>query len=275
MSFEDIHTDAIDVMGRKVVFRESGDGEAVLYLHGFPTSGYLWRKPMAEVASGFRAIAPDLPGFGDSDLMKGPHGWRELVGWVNEFIDALQIAPVHLAVHDWGGLIGLPWFCENPEKVRSLLVTDTSFDSKDRWHAFAAEWRKPGIGEESIGAMTKEGFAGLLSATVANPLGDDSLHEYWKSVASEERRAAKLQMYRSLDFEMFEPYMDVFPKVAGGRTRIVWGSGDMFVPPKTGHRLAERLGAEITVIDANHFLQEDAGEELGTIHLDFLESQSA
>ncbi|MFN2609963.1 MAG: alpha/beta fold hydrolase, partial [Actinomycetota bacterium] len=62
------------------------------------------------------------------------------------------------------------------------------------------------------------------------------------------------------------------PKVAGGRTRIVWGSGDMFVPPKTGHRLAERLGAEITLLNATHFLQAAAGEELGTIHLDFLES---
>jgi haloalkane dehalogenase len=263
----------IEVNGKNVSYRQAGAGQPVLYLHGFPTSGYLWRKVMREVSQGFMTIAPDLPGFGDSDLMEGHHGWRELKDWIDAFVDALGIAPVHLSVHDWGGLIGMPWFCEHPGKVRSLLISDTSFSSRDRWHALATEWRKPEVGEELLGSMTREGFGSMLAVTVSKPLDEDSAAEYFKCVATPERRAAKLQMYRSLDFPMFEPYMDEFPKIAMGKSRIIWGGADMFVPLKTAHRLSDLLSAELTVLEqANHFLQEDAGEELGKLHREFLRS---
>ena len=268
-----IETKNIEVNGKRATYRQSGTGEPVLYLHGFPTSGFLWRKVMAEVSIGFTTIAPDLPGFGDSELMEGHHGWRELKDWIDAFVDALGLGPVHLAVHDWGGLIGLPWLCEHPEKIRSLSISDTSFSSRDRWHATAAEWRKPGVGEDLLGSMTREGFDSMLTATVSRPLEEGSIAEYWKCVSTPERRATKLEMYRSLDFPMFEPYMATFPEVAKGRTRIIWGGADMFVPVKTAHRLADLLSAELTVLEeAGHFLQEDAGEEMGRLHREFLET---
>lgn len=250
---------------------EQGDGEPVLYLHGFPTSGYLWRDVMKEVAGGYRTLAPDFPGFGRSPLLEGPHTWEALVEWVDHFVEGKQIAPVHLAVHDWGGLIGLPWACLHPEKVQTLLITDTSFRSKDRWHGLAEQWRTPGVGEEFMDSMTEEGFSTLLATGGATD--PDAVAEYWKGLETTERRAAKLDMYRSLEFEMFAPLEEKLPDVAAGRVRIIWGENDPFVPPKVGLRLGERLDAEVTVLEgAGHFVQEARGAEVGRLHRELLDT---
>ncbi|MEO7803469.1 MAG: alpha/beta hydrolase [Actinomycetota bacterium] len=246
--------------------------EPVLYLHGFPNSGFLWRKTTAVVSSRYHTITPDLPGFGDAELTYSPQSWRGLIDWLDSFVDGLGLGPVHLGVHDWGGLVGLPWMCEHPEKVRSLLITNTSFSSTDRWHALATEWRKPDVGEEMMSGMTADGFAAMMSTMASKPLDAEAVAEYWKCLSTPERRQAQLEMYRSLEFSMFEPYMDEFPKIATGISRVVWGGDDPFVPAKIAHRFGERLGAEVTILEASHFVQEDAGEELGHLHLDFLAS---
>lgn len=264
-----IETRSIDVAGSMATYRELGRGEVVLYLHGFPTSGYLWRHVMAEL-EGFRAIAPDFPGFGDSDLLNSPHTWEALKTWVTLFLDALAIDEVHLGVHDWGGLIGLPWMCENPARVKSLLITDTSFNPRDRWHALATQWREPGVGEEMIGQITRDGLGSLLAVS-GSDLPEDAIDEYWKCLDSTAKQAAKLEMYRSLDFPMFEPYMQDFPRVAGGKTCIVWGESDPFVPARVAERFGQTLEAQPTVLKgAGHFLQEDRGLEVGRLHSEFL-----
>lgn len=261
---------SVDIDGSQVSYLEAGEGEPVLYLHGFPTSGHLWRDVMVPVAAQARAIAPDFPGFGRSELLKGPHTWAALLDWVGRFTETLGIDQLHLAVHDWGGLIGLPWFCENHDRVLSLLITDTSFSSTDRWHALATQWREPGIGEETIGSITQEGFEQLIR--MGSPgMDQGSVEEFWRGLETIERRVAKLEMYRSLEFEMFEPYMPVFDHLASGRTRVIWGAADPFLPAKVATRFGERTGAEVTVIEgAGHFLQQDAGDEIGKLHAAFL-----
>jgi pimeloyl-ACP methyl ester carboxylesterase len=262
----------IEIGGRSFAYREAGHGPAVLYLHGFPTSGYLWRKPIDRVSAEFRAVAPDLPGFGDSDMLEGPHTWEALCSWVDAFVNTLGLAPLHLAVHDWGGLIGLRWACDHPEKVSSLLITDTSFSSRDRWHAMAQEWRKPEVGEQLIGATTEEGFEAMMRA-ISPTIEDSSIKEFWKGMSTQPRRDAKLDMYRSLDFPMLAPFEPILPTVAPGRVKFIWGELDPFVPPKTAYRLQERLGGEVKILEgAGHFLQEDRGEASGDLHLEFLRS---
>ncbi|HLF69909.1 MAG TPA: alpha/beta fold hydrolase [Actinomycetota bacterium] len=264
----------LEIAGKRFHYAEAGSGVPVLYLHGFPTSGHLWRNVTPVVAGEYRTICPDLPGFGDSDLLDGPHGWRELTSWIDDFVTALDIAPLHLYVHDWGGLVGLPWLCDHPDKARSVTISDTSFNARDRWHAMATAWRTPEVGEQMLGEAQFEPFIGMLSTAVAQPLDDEAARHYWKGMATPERRAAKLEMYRSLDFEMFEPYMQPFLAAAAGRARVIWGEKDPFLPAKTATELAERLGAELTIVEgAGHFIQEDAGEIVGKLHLEFLSSQ--
>ncbi|WP_369405543.1 alpha/beta fold hydrolase [Aneurinibacillus tyrosinisolvens] len=101
----------------------------MLLIHGFPESSLLWKDIVPSiVSSGYRAIAPDLPGFGGSDrFLNHPHTWENYINFVTSFLEGLQVGKTHLVLHDWGGLIGLRWSRMNPEKVLSLVVTDTVY----------------------------------------------------------------------------------------------------------------------------------------------------
>ena len=107
-------------------FREAGDAGApvALLLHGYPNSSYLWKDVLPAVAdAGWRAVAPDFAGFGDSPLdargaARGPTTSRAL----DDFVAHHGLAPVALVAHDWGGLIGLRWACERP--VRGARAGD-------------------------------------------------------------------------------------------------------------------------------------------------------
>ena len=104
---------------------DAGSGPAVLFLHGFPDSAYLWRHQIpALVEAGFRAIAPDLRGFGDSDKPEGteayalPYILEDLVG----LLDHLHIERAHLVAHDWGAAAGWALAALHPERVNRLVA---------------------------------------------------------------------------------------------------------------------------------------------------------
>jgi pimeloyl-ACP methyl ester carboxylesterase len=95
--------------------------------------------------------------------------------------------------------------------------------------------------------------------------------EYWKGLSTLERRMAKLEMYRSLEFKMFEPLEPKLPEVAAKGARVVWGGADPLLHFKFALQFGERLRAEVTIFeDIGHFLQEERGRQLGDIHAQFL-----
>ena len=105
-------------------------GEArgtILAVHGWPQSSYSWRPLLTAVAdAGWRGVAPDLLGFGDSPT-DPPDTWERQVEALERLHGALALGPVVLVVHDWGGLIGLRWACDHPGRARALVISDTGF----------------------------------------------------------------------------------------------------------------------------------------------------
>ena len=81
-------------------------------------------------------------------------------------IDALDLGPVALVVHDWGGFVGLAWACEHPDRVEALVISDAGFFADGKWHGMAQAMRSE-QGEELVGALDREGFAGLLRSSGA------------------------------------------------------------------------------------------------------------
>src|SRR5205807_2046237 len=123
-----------------LAYREAGPpaGEAAagtaLFVHGWPESSWMWRGVMGPLAdAGWRAIAPDLAGFGDSPAYP-PGTWERQIRALDNLYGALDPGSVALVVHDWGGLIGLRWACDRPEAVRALCISDTGFFPDGRWH---------------------------------------------------------------------------------------------------------------------------------------------
>jgi haloalkane dehalogenase len=266
-----MHTVTVD--GARIAYRRAGSGPALLCVHGYPTSSYLWRRIAPVVGEVATVIAPDLPGFGDSELGASRGTWEEQIEFLERFATALDLGRVDLLVHDWGGLIGLRWACDVPTRLHRLVITDTGFFPDGRWHAFAKTMRTAGDGETLMDVMTYEGFAAGLRL-VAPQLPDDALHEYWKGLATQERRAAKLALYRSGDFEKLEPYRGRLGALAPP-TLILWGADDRFAPPGGGVRFSREIAGSVLEIlpGLGHFLQEDDGALVATKIRDFLRTR--
>jgi haloalkane dehalogenase len=121
-----------DVLGRRMAYVERGAGHPILFLHGNPTSSFLWRGVLPHVeAPDRRLIAPDLIGMGDSDKIPAgtePDRYR-FVGharYLDAFIDeVVGSEPLTLVLHDWGGALGFDWACRHQQRVRAIAYMET------------------------------------------------------------------------------------------------------------------------------------------------------
>ncbi len=252
-----------------LAFREEGpeDGPVALLLHGYPNSSYMWKDVMPAIAAaGWRAIAPDFAGFGDSPPLRGEGSgtWTDHVDCLDDFVAANGLAPVALLAHDWGGLIGLRWACDRPYAVRALALMGTGFFPDGKWHGLAEGLRAEGQGEQIISSITRETFGDLLRSASAN-VTDEALDEYWKAYADDQRRAAHLALYRSGNFEELRAYEGSLARL-DVPTLVLWGAEDKFAPVGGAHRFAREIpGAQLVVLEAaGHFLQEDEPDRVGS-----------
>src|SRR3712207_2113120 len=114
----------VETDGVRLHVVDEGAGQPVVLLHGNPTSSHLWRNFVVPLArAGYRAVAPDLLGFGRSDKPSDPRAYSfdRHVRHFAAVMDELRLDDVTLVVHDWGGPIALGWAVEHPERVRRLV----------------------------------------------------------------------------------------------------------------------------------------------------------
>ena len=228
-------------------------GAPVVLLHGFPESSLMWEPVMAALAAaGRRSVAPDLYGLGDSTDSE-PATFEHNLAAFAEFVDALELGPVALVVHDWGGFVGLAWACEHPELVSALVISDAGFFSDGKWHGLA-EMMRGDQGEELVGALDRDGFAGLLRAEGA-PFTDAEIDSYWRPFEDGHGQRATLEFYRSMDFEKLAPYEGKLGAL-GVPTLLLWGADDRFAPIAGAHRFAREIpGAEVVALEGvGHFV---------------------
>ena len=245
-------------------------GPPVLCLHGFPETSYMWKDLLPSLAeAGHRALAPDFPGSGDSPA-DPPNTWERLVEHVQSFVTELGLDRLALVVHDWGGLIGLRWACDHPDRVAALVISDTGFFPDGKWHGMAAALRTPGTGEAMLGALTRESFGQLL-ASLSGGFDEEAADQYWRSLGTPEGRAAILEMYRSGDFEKLAPYEGALGRL-GVPALILWAENDDFAPIGGAHRLHREIpGSKLEIVEgAGHFLHADAPERCSAAITEFL-----
>jgi haloalkane dehalogenase len=176
-------------------YRESGpaDGPVALLLHGYPESSFMWSGVMPAIAgAGWRALAPDFAGFGDSPP-EPPGTWERHVESVERFRRELGIERCVPVMHDWGGLIGMRWACEHPEAVRALVISSTGFFPDGKWHGMAKALREPGTGEQLMGRIDRSGFAAVMRQS-SSGIDDEAIAEYWKGYADETRRRGQHEL---------------------------------------------------------------------------------
>jgi haloalkane dehalogenase len=266
---------SVDGIAYREALPKGGDRAAptALALHGYPTSSYLWRAVLPRLAAaGYHAIAPDLPGFGDSQPRR-PGTWERQIENLDRFRTVLSIDRLALIVHDWGGLIGLRWACDHPGVVTAIVITDSGFFPDGKWHGLAKTLQTEGEGETVLENMTRELFAAGLRQ-VSPSLPDEAIDEYWKAYGDEERRRNHLDLYRSGQFAKLEPYRGKLAEL-GVPVLLLWGGGDQFAPVAGGYRFQKEIpGARLVVLDnAGHFLMEDDPERVADEIATFLAAQ--
>jgi haloalkane dehalogenase len=255
-----------------LAYRSAGDSadRVALLIHGYPESSYMWQGVLPALAdAGWRALAPDLPGYGDSEP-DPPGTWERHIEALERFVGELELGPVALVTHDWGVPIGLRWACDHPGLASALVISDGGFFADRRWHDLANAMRTPGDGERLIESYTREGFLAAMRG-VSDGMSEEALEEYWKGFADDTRRRGHLELYRSGDFDKIAPYEG---RVAALRVPalILWGEEDRFATVRMAHRFQEELpGSELKVFEgAGHFVWDDEPERASAALVDFL-----
>jgi pimeloyl-ACP methyl ester carboxylesterase len=231
-----------------------GAGRAVLLVHGFPTTRALWKGVAPRlVAAGFRVLAPDLAGYGDSPDAADV-GMENQAQWLLELLDERGIEQVSLVAHDVGTAAAQILTVRAPARVRTLLLMDGVYET---------EWAMAAV--ESIRSWN-EAEAARLQPVLARRLR--SIRELLAVYAGDAGGKRLIHAARCLDPKQTAG-MTARLRQTGVPVRVIWGADDAYLPIDTVARpLADALGAPLTIVPGGHFLPLDNPQDVARVLLE-------
>jgi pimeloyl-ACP methyl ester carboxylesterase len=274
---------AID--GRQIFFRETGpaDAPAVVLLHGFPTSSYMFRNLVPALADRYHVIAPDHLGFGLSDapsVDEFDYTFDALTDLTAGLLNQLGVTKYALYVQDYGAPIGWRLALRSPEQITAIVSqSGNAYDA-----GFVTDFWKPIVAwQQEQNAQTEPGVRAYLSLDATkwqytNGVTDESLvnPESWRHDFSLISRPGndEVQLKLFIDYATNAPaYPAVHEYFRTHKPPLlaVWGSGDGIFGPDGARAFGQDLpDAEIHLLDGGHFLLESAGDEVAEIMHRFL-----
>lgn len=277
------------VLGKRMAYIEHGTGDPIVFLHGNPTSIFLWRNIIPHLEGRGRLIAIDMIGMGDSDKLDntkdGSYSLAENTQYTSALLTELGVGEnVTLILHDWGSGVGFNWANQNQEKVKAIAFMEAIVTTFPTWDEFNHELHGP-IGtlrsSEGDKMVLEDNFfiEKLLPGTVMRPLTEKEHAEYRRPFLNEgEDRRATLAGPRQLPIAG-EPadtvaLIDSYAKYLANSIDIP----KLFVNAEPGAFLVDYARdfvrtwpnlKEVTV-KGSHFIQEDSPEEIGQALSDWL-----
>jgi haloalkane dehalogenase len=119
----------VDVFGSKIHYIEEGEGDPILFLHGNPTSNYLWRNIIPYLSKQGRCIAPDLIGMGKSDQPNLNYGFHDTYKYVEGFIQKMGLKNITLVLHDWGSGMGFHYANLHRDNIKAIAFMEAMYDA--------------------------------------------------------------------------------------------------------------------------------------------------
>ena len=278
----------VKVNGKQMSYVELGTGEPVVFLHGNPTSSYLWRNIMPYVSDTHRAIAPDLIGMGDSEKLDNSNSEsykfvehrKYLDGFMNKIVPDGQVI---LVIHDWGSALGFDWARRNLERVKGICFMEAIVGPVKSWDHWPDDARdifqamRSDAGEELI--LNKNLFVeAILPSAIIRDLSEKELAVYKLPFlnAGEDRRPT-LTWPRQIPIEgepeevhdIVTDYASWLPKTEFPKLFINADPGSILLDhARTFVRTWKNLSE--TTVAGTHFIQEDSPHEIGKALRDWI-----
>lgn len=267
------------VDGRRMAYHDSGDGPVVVFLHGNPTSSYLWRHIVRNLDDRYRCIAPDLIGQGDSDKLDdvgaGSYRFVEHREYLDGLLDQLDLGDeVTLMIHDWGSALGFDWANRHRDRVAGIcymeaIVRPVTWDEwPDAARGIFQGFRSP-AGEEMV--IDKNLFVeAVLPASILRDLSAEEMAEYRRPFASPgEDRRPTLTWPREIPIEgepadvteIVQSYADWLSSSDLPKLFVGADPGAILIGAQREFCRSWPNQTEVTV-RGNHFLQEDSPDEI-------------
>nr|WP_298716763.1 alpha/beta hydrolase [uncultured Steroidobacter sp.] len=254
---------------------------ALLLLHGFPSSARSFRDVVPELSKAAFVIAPDLPGFGESDVLPQT-SFSALGEAISELLDRLAIGPRHIYLHDFGAPVGFHIAMQAPEQVLGLIVQSANAHRTGfgpQWAATMAYWSEPNAANEAAATAhltfegTRDQYIANVPPDVAARISPETWEEDWRVMCLPGRLDAQRALIKDYGnhaarFDAIAEYLARWQPPA----LMVWGRHDAFFD------LAETLSwmqalprMEAHILDGGHFLLETHAAAAASLMLDFIQ----
>jgi pimeloyl-ACP methyl ester carboxylesterase len=275
----------VEADGVRVFYRGAGDarGPVVLLLHGFPTSSFMFRELILRLADKYRVIAPDLPGFGFTEVppeRKYLYSFDQLALTIEAFTRALKLDRYAIYVFDYGAPTGFRLAMAKPERVTAIVSQNGNAYEEglgDAWDPIRKYWAKPTADNREIlrqSVLTAGGTRWQYVHGVANP---ESIppESYTLDTALLERPGNKeIQLDLFLDYasnvKLYPKFQEYFRK-AKPPLLAIWGKNDPFFIPAGAEAFRKDIpGAQVQFIDTGHFALETHVIEIAAAMKSFL-----
>lgn len=189
----------VEINGNKIHYIDEGQGDPILFLHGNPTSNYLWRNVIPHLSSKGRCIAPDLIGMGKSDKPKIKYTFEDHYDYIEKFIEKLGLKNVTLVIHDWGSGLGFHYANTHRDNIKGIAFMEAMLKPMT--------WSDMPKGMELPFRMLRTPFVGWLMVSVGNMFIKKMLPD---------------MIVRKLTKEEFDYYKKPYPSIASRKPVRVW-----------------------------------------------------
>jgi pimeloyl-ACP methyl ester carboxylesterase len=271
-----IKLQTVDADGIKIFYREAGpaDGPVLLLLHGYPTSSHMFRHLMPRLASSFRLIAPDLPGFGFTEVPAAreyQYTFANVAVTINAFVEALNLKRYAIYVFDYGAPTGFRLAVAHPERVSAIISQNGNGYVEglgDAWDPIKKYWKDP-IPANRDALRQFIGFEGTKWQYV-HGVSDPLLVEpeaYWLDTVLLQRPGnVEIQLDLFLDYannvKLYPTFQEYFRK-SQPPLLAAWGKNDpFFIPPGAEAFRRDIPSAKVVFYDTGHFALETHVQEI-------------
>ena len=275
------------IKGYNIAYIDIGDGVPIVFLHGNPTSSYLWRNIFPKLGEIGRCIIPDLIGMGDSDKIQNAtlddYSYENHFNFLSDFLESFNFEEkIILVVHDWGSALGFNWANINEEKIKGICYME-SIVKPFKWEEFPKSSipifkNLRGIDGEKMILEKNIFIEHILPKSILRNLSEDEMNNYRNPFLGDKiKRLPMLAWPRLLPIEN-EP-VKTFNIVSNyskwlSKTKI----NKLFIEGKPGALMTKDIlkfcksfkNQDIGVVKGIHFLQEDSPEEISQMIYDWI-----